>query len=48
MNIYAGTGIRRTVGYKYKEQWYKIGICMSKYKERWKKTPRKHESEIEI
>jgi hypothetical protein len=46
-NIGAEPGARRTVRYKYKEQ-YKIGICIFKYKDKWKETARKYESEIEI
>jgi hypothetical protein len=46
-NFDTEASIRRSVRYKYKDKRCNVGIYMSKYKDKWKETARKHESEIE-
>jgi hypothetical protein len=46
-NIDAEIGVK-TVGFKNKEQWQKVGICMIKCKEKCERMVRKPEREVEI
>jgi hypothetical protein len=38
MRIHMDIGIKRIASNKIKDIWPKIGLCLIKYKERWKRT----------
>jgi hypothetical protein len=42
-NIDPEIGIRKIVGCKNKEMWRKLGLCLSRYREKWERMIKKNE-----